>query len=194
MATSKVLVTTGTGLLFSNSTEYNAADQGDLERTDTAPTAVQLDMGATAGNDTGECRASTKADLTDDRAAAYAVFVSVEFETAPVAGETVDLYWCPSVQSTAGKGNPSFVSGTDAEYAGGNATLAEGLAQLTFIGSLLMTVDANIQTGMVGVFVPSARYGCMLVHNNTSDDMNGTDGIEMAVLMEPIIDDIAAAV
>ncbi len=188
----EVLVKDGVaGLLFSNSTEYDATDLGDLENTDTAPTAVQLDLGDAAGNQSGEARQSTKADLGVNRATSYSVTASFEFATAPVTGETVDLYWSPSHSATAGKGNMGSTTGVDGVYAGGTPELAEGLKQLIFIGSSVLTADVQpvVHTSFIAVFSPPDRYGNLVVHNNSSDDMD-TDAIQMAVAFDPIIIEI----
>ena len=193
MATNQVLHKDGVaGFLFSNSTEYVATDLGDLENTDTAPTAVQFDPAGSVTTQTA--RQSTKCDLGATHAMSYAVTASFEFATAPVTGETVDLYWSPSHSGTAGKGNMGSTTGVDGVYAGGAATLAEGLKNLMFIGSLVCSADATtyIQTGFVAVFSPPDRYGNLVAHNNTADDYH-SDGIEIAVSFEPIIPDIAAA-
>lgn len=194
MTTNQILTKDGiAGLLFSNSTEYDATDLGDLENTDVAPTAVQLDLGGTVG--AGTARQSTKANLGAVHAKEYGVSASLEFATAPVTGQTVDFYWSPSHSGTPGKGNMSQTTGADAAYAGGAATLAEGLKQLIYIGSLVCTADATtfIQTAFIGVFAPPDRYGNLVVHNNTNDDYH-SDAIEMAVAFDPIIPDIQAAV
>lgn len=174
------------GFLFSNSTEYAATDLGDLENTDTAPTAVQFDPAGTVT--TQLARQSTKADLGATHAPEYAVTASFEFATAPVTGETVDIYWAPSHSGTAGKGNMGQTTGVDGAYAGGAQTLAEGLKKLMFIGSLVCSADATtfIQTAFIGVFSPPDRYGNLVVHNNTSDDYH-SDGVETAVAFEPIL-------
>ena len=186
----QILVKDGVaGLLFSNASEYNAVDLGDLENTDVAPTAVQLDLGGTVT--AGTARQATKADLGANRAPEFGVSASLEFATAPVTGETVDFYWSPSHSGTAGKGNMGQTTGADGAYDGGAATLAEGLAQLIFIGSLVCTADATtfIQTAFIGVFSPPDRYGILVVHNNTSDDYH-SDAVEMAVAFDPIIPEI----
>ena len=193
MATNQVLsVDNVAGFLFSNSTEYAATDLGDLENTDTAPTAVQFDPAGSVTSQTA--RQSTKCTLPATRAPSYLVTASFEFATAPAVGDTVDLYWAPSHSATAGKGNMGSTTGVDGVYAGGAAELAEGLKQLMFIGSLVCSADATtfIQTGYVGTFSPPDRYGNLVAHNNTSDDYH-SDGIETAVSFEPIIPDIAAA-
>ena len=193
MATQQVLTKDGVaGFLFSNSTEYNATDLGDLENTDTAPTAVQLDLGGSVTANTA--RQATKADLGATYGPAFSVTMSLEFATAPVSGESVDVYWSPSHSGTAGKGNMGYTTGVDGVYAGGVATLVEGLSQLIYIGSMICSADATatVQTAYLGVFSPPDRYGNLVVHNNTSDDYH-SDAVEMAIAFEPIIPDIQAA-
>jgi hypothetical protein len=198
MATQAVLNKDGVaGFLFSNASEYNGTDLGDLENVDTTPTAVQLDLGDSVT--TGVARQSTKCDLGGGTAfypMSFAVTASIEFATAPTTGETVDFYWAPSHSGTAGKGNMGQVSGTDGAYSAGAAETAEGLKQLMFIGSLVASADATtfVQTAFIGVLSPPDRYGSLVVHNNTSVSFFTTDAIEMAVAFEPIVPDVQAAV
>lgn len=194
MATNQILDQDAVaGFLFSNASEYDATDLGDLENTDTAPTAVQFDPAGSVTTQTA--RQSTKADLGATHAAKYAVTASFEFATAPVSGETVDFYWAPSHSGTAGKGNMGQTTGVDGVYAGGAQTLAEGLKKLIFIGSLVCSTDATtfIQTGFIGVLSPPDRFGNLVAHNNTSDDYH-SDGVETAVAFEPIVPQIQADV
>lgn len=197
MATNAIKYKDGVaGFLFSNASEYNAVDLGDLENTDTAPTAVQLDLGATVATLTA--REATKCDLGGGTAfypLEFAVYASIEFATAPTTGETVDFYWGPSHSGTAGKGNMAQLTGTDAEYTGGTPELLEGLKQLMYIGSLVASADATtvVQTAYIGVFAPPDRYGSLVVYNNTSVSYH-SDAVEMAVSFEPITPDAQAAV
>lgn len=189
MATQETLIVTGQQILFNVAASYAPQPQNDLEL-GTATDVAWTFSGVT----TGAARASSQADLGAAWAPEYAVHAAVEFATAPVTGETVDLYWCPSVNSTAASGNPGFVTGTDADYTGTPATLAEGLKQLTFIGSLTCSADATttVQMGIVGVFSPQCRYGTLVVVNSTSDTVH-SDDVETAVSFTPIIPDLQAA-
>ena len=197
MTTQSVLNKDGVaGFLFYNSGEYAGATLGDLDNEDTAPTAVQLDLGDTVSTLTA--REATKCDLGSGTAfypMEFAVTASIEFATAPGTGETVDFYWGPSHSGTAGRGNMSQLTGTDAAYAGGAAELLEGLKQLIFIGSLVASADATtfVQTAYIGRFAPPDRYGTLVVRNSTAVSLH-TDAVEMAVAFEPIIPDVQAAV
>jgi len=135
----EVLVKEGTQILFNTSASYAPATAlNDIE----AGTPTDVDWNPD-GVLTNEARESDKVDLGATRAAGYAVTVAMEYATAPVAGETYDIYWAASPVSTAGTGNPGYVAGTDADYTGTPGTLAEGLAQLIYVGSLVLSVDAN---------------------------------------------------
>lgn len=176
----------GTQILFNLAASYNPATPlNDIEAgtpTDVAWTPDALTL--------AQARSSDKVDLGANRAAGYAVTVAMEWATAPVAGETYDIYWAASALLDDGTGNPGNVTGDDLDYTGTPATLAEGLAQLIFVGSLVCTVDANIQVQTVnGYFSPPLRYGSIVGHNNTNDTTG--DSVESAVAFDPIIDEIA---
>ena len=189
MASNQVLVEAGQQILFNVAGSYSPATLSDIELGTATDVAFDLtDVAAAAAE------ASTKADFGATRAPEYAIHAAIEFATAPVTGETFDFYWAASVQSVAGAGNPGYVSGTSGAYTGTPGTLAEGLKQLMFIGSLVLGADATatIQMGFVGVFSPPTRYG-MLVAVNSSSDAVHSDVVETAVSFTPIIPDIQAA-
>jgi hypothetical protein len=189
MATQSTLIKTGQQILFNVSGSYAPATLNNLE----LGTATDVDFDF-SGITTGAAEESTKADLGAAWAPEYAVHAAVEFATAPVTGETVDFYWAPSVSGTAAQGNPGFCVGTSGAYAGGVATLAEGLKQLTFIGSLVCSADATttVQMGIIGVFAPQCRYGILVAVNSTSDTTH-SNAVETAVSFTPIIPDLQAA-
>lgn len=113
-------------------------------------------------------RQSAKLDLGATRGAFYDVYADVEMAATPTAGNSVDLYWAPSVNATAGTDNPGNVTGTDAAYAGYSSNLTATLPQLQYIGSLTLTAQATatVQKGFVGRFSPAQRYGSLIVVNN----------------------------
>ena len=179
---SDVSLTVGTQILFNSS--YTPTAQGNIELA--TPTDVTWDFHNVAAD---AMRASTKADLTATRAPEYAVHLAVEFNVVPATGETVDLYWAPSVQSVAATGNPAWVSGTDATYTGTPAAPAEARAQLMYIGSMVCSADFTtaVQMAFIGVFAPPTRYGCLVAHNNTIAATFVTDANETACSFTPII-------
>lgn len=144
----------------------------------------------------GNARQGSKADidngLVEDRfARRYTVTMRIEFGTAPTAGGTVDLYWAPSLSSTAGTANPGGTNGTDAAYSGtGGSTLAQSLLQLEFLGQLVVTNDAAgtvLQTAF-NVTLP-LQHGMPVVVNNTDQSFD-TDDINQSITFTPIEDEI----
>ncbi len=137
---------------------------------------------------------STKADLGVVRAKFYTVTCCLEYQVAaPTTGTLVELYWAASGQSGAAVGNPGYATGADGAYTGTPATLAEGVAQLLQIGTLVVSADLEFQIADVGIFTPTHRYGSLIVKNETGQKIADTDIIESAVVFTPIVTDIAAA-
>ena len=137
---------------------------------------------------------SAKADFGALRAAQYMATCCLEYQVAaPTTGTFVEFYLAASGQSGAAVGNPGYATGADGAYTGTPATLAEGLDQLAFIGSLKVSADLEFQIGDVGMFSPWHRYGSLIVRNLTGQKIADTDIIECAVVFTPIVDDIQAA-
>ncbi|MCP4002179.1 MAG: hypothetical protein GY727_14815 [Gammaproteobacteria bacterium] len=85
-----------------------------------------------------------------------------EHDTAPVDGETVDIYI-----STSDGTDPSGQEGV------ADATLGslDSLRNMMFVGSVVCESTANHQiTGSFVVYIPY-RYFSVVVHNNTSDSL-----------------------
>ncbi len=172
-----------TQFLFNVAGSYAPADLNNLEVGTVTDVVFDLTSVAAAA-----AEMSTKVDLGATRAAEYMVHAAIEMAVAPVTGTTFDFYWAPSGLAGAAVGNPGYVTGASGAYAGGVATLAEGLKQLTYIGSMVMSADATgtIQMSVVGVFRPTMRYGTLVVVNNTAQATH-SDVIEQAVSFTPII-------
>lgn len=167
----------GTG---NNSLEIAGSTDVQIDVTDLAATAA---------------RQSAKIDLGSIRPGLFAVMMSLEMATDPVAGETVDLYWSASVDSSAAVGNAGGCSGADAAYVGYAAsTLAEGLKGLTFIGSMILAVmntgDGVPQLEFIAVFAPQDRYGSLVVVNGSAADAFHSDAVEFAVSFNGIVQEL----
>ena len=184
---SDITLEVGTQLLFNDSSVYVPLDPlGSIELA--TPTDVEINLIAVADT---EARESAKADLTANRALAYSVMVCMEMAATPTTGEPINFYWAPSPTSVAGDGNPGEVSGLDQDYTGGGGTLAEGLAQLQFIGTLICSNQVDSQVAIINPrFEPSERYGSLVVENQ-SGAVIATDAIETAVAFTPIVGDVA---
>ena len=166
--------------------DFNPTAANDLRKgTDTE---VQLILAAVAD---GAARQSTKADLTINRAQVYKVRAAFEMAATPDDGQMVELYWAPSSSSTPATGNPAFVTGADAAYAGYSANLASSVLQLDLIGVFVCTVQttATIQVAEIGFFSPSERYGSLIVKNESNAAFH-SDDVEIHVVFDPIIPEV----
>jgi len=125
----------------------------------------------------GSGRQCVKMDLGATRAALWRVSATFEIAATPTAGNTIDLYWAPSESATAGTDNPANVTGTDAAYAGYSSNLTAAVKQLLFIGSVVCTTQATttVQAAHVGMFAPPARYGSLVVVNNSGAALHSTE-------------------
>ena len=72
------------------------------------------------------------------------------------------------------------------------AELAEGIKQLIYIGSMVMSADATttVQVAFIGVFSPPTRYGSLIVINE-SGAAHHSDAVESHIVFDPIVDEIA---
>lgn len=179
-----VLERVGTQIVFADhATDFvGGAAKTSLE---VAGTDVQLDLtGLTAGSG----RESAKFDFGATRAKRYSIMASLEFATAPVTEEVVNLFLAPSPIATAANGNPQSIDGVDAAAPSGHSTLVELLAACRHIGSFVCSADATatVQTAWCGTFSPPERYGILIVVNDTSDDMH-SDAVEAHIVFDPII-------
>jgi len=184
---SDITLEVGTQLLFNDSSAYVPLDAlGSIELA--TPTDVEMNL---IGVLDTAAYGSAKADLTANRALAYSVIAALEMAATPTTGEPVNFYWCPSPTSVAGDGNPGYVTGLDADYTGTPGTLAEGLALLQYIGTLICTADAAVQVAIINPkFEPSERYGTLIVENQSGATI-ATDAIETAIAFTPIKGDVA---
>jgi hypothetical protein len=177
-----IRITDGTAIVLADSVEPYAGDLG--ARTD------QLDLGGLTNT---SARQSAKVDLTANRAREYAVFAAIEFNTGPADGTTMEFYWAPSPDSSAGVANPGGVSGSDSAYTGSTAsTLTESLEQLELIGVMpcLNDLTTTVQFFHVGTLTALLRYGSLVVVNNSGVTLVA-DSVEHAVLLQPLMDNAA---
>ena len=184
----EVLQKVGTQLSFADhATDFvGGAAKTSVEQA--GATDVQIDLtslGVNAG------RESAKFDFGATRSAHYAIMASLEFATAPVTGELVNLYLAPSNDATAANGNVQSIDGVDAAAPSGHSTLKELTDACLFIGSFVCSADATttVQTAFCGVFAPPSRHGILIVVNNTSDLIH-TDVVECNIVFDPITDEI----
>ncbi len=195
MTTNQVLIkdaedATPKQISFATHASYVATTNNVIEL---AATKTEVEMSLLDFADAAAVQ-STKADLGAVRASRYVLTCCLEYQVAsPTTGTFVKFYWAASGQAGAAVGNPGYATGADGAYTGTPATLAEGLDQLAYIGGFRVSADQEFQIGDVGVFSPTHRYGSLIVKNETGQKIADTDIIETAVVLTPIVDDIAAA-
>lgn len=177
MATN-ILLNEQTPIVWADTTDY-AGDGG--ARTD------QIDLTSLAS---GAARQGAKKDLGDPRGAVYGVTLGIEMDVAPTSGDIVSLWWAASVSAVAGTANPGGVSGADAAYTGSAGdSLADSILQLTLIGALPATSDADTVIQIkTWLFSPESRYGTPVVYNETDQAFEG-DAVEMFITFTPIYDE-----
>lgn len=183
-----VLVTVGTQLIFA---DHSADFVGGATKTSlevATATDVQIDLTSLA--DTAG-RESAQADLGATRAPAYSVMASFEFAATPTTGEVVELYWAPSPEATAADGNVMNIDGVDAAAPSGIGTLGELVKASQFIGNFICTNDATgaVQTGVVGILIPTERYGILIAKNESGTAFH-SDAVESHIVFSPVIDQV----
>lgn len=151
-------------------------------------TLSQLSLASVAD---GAARQSAKVDLEENRAQAYTVRCAFEMAATPTAGAAIYLYWAPSHSATAANSNSGGVAGADGAYAGYSANLDDSVKQLDLIGVFVCTVQvtAVVQQGEAGVFMPTARYGTLVVRNESGAAFH-SDDVECHVVFDPIVPEI----
>lgn len=100
-----------------------------------------------------------------------------QFNTAPVIGESIDIYI-----STSDGTNPDGQQGTvDAAFSD-----IESLRNMQYIGSVIVTsVDADHNMTSGGVLRIATRYFSVVVHNNSADNLKNNTGVN-TILVTPI--------
>ena len=126
----------------------------------------------------GAGRISVRHDKgANSQAIDFAWRATMQFETAPVVGETVDLYL-----STSDGTNP------DGEEGAADAALSDPdkLLNMLYIGSVKVTSvgDATDMTAS-GIITIAPRYFSVVVHNNTADNLKNTAEVN-DVIVTPI--------
>ena len=183
----EILVKVGTQFSFADHAgDFGPTAANDLEQG--TPINVQL---ITASVADAAARESAKLDFGAVRAKRYSLMGAVEMAATPVTGDVIELYWCASPDPTAANGNPGYCTGADAAYTGSPATLAEGVAQLIFIGAFVCSADgtAIVQIQQIGVFSPPERYGSLVVKNESGAAFH-SDDVETHFVLNPIIDEV----
>jgi len=152
------------------------------------PTSSQIIL---AGLADGAAAQSAKVDLGAKRAEVYKVRAAFEMAATPVTGDVIELYWAPSSSSTPATGNAGGVTGASGTYAGYSANLAASVKQLDFIAVFVCTVQvtAVVQVAEIGMFIPSERYGSLVVKNESAAAFH-SDDVECHVVFDPVVPEV----
>jgi hypothetical protein len=100
--------------------------------------------------------------------------LTIQFATAPVIGETVDVYLSTS-DGTEEDGQEGII---DAVLGG-----TDSLKNMHFIGSLVVTsTDADHSMTVSGMCRINTRYVSVVIHNNTADNLKASNNISKLTL------------
>ncbi len=183
----EVLQKIGTQLSFADHAgDFAPAAANSLEQG--TPTDVQLSLASVAD---AAARQTAKFDLGATMAAQYAINAAFELAATPTAGDIIELYIGWSPDATAANGNPGGLSGSDAAYTGYSSNLADSVKQLDLVGTFVCTAQATptVQIANCGMFVPKARYGVLVVKNESGAAFH-SDDVECHIVFDPIIDEV----
>ena len=128
----------------------------------------------------GDGRMGEEHDFGATFAARIRVMLEVDFNVAPTAGLTVDVYWSSSHDGTDYDGE---CTGADAAY---NAE--EDMKRLHYVGSLVASNDTDPQMASWVFFLP-ARYGLPVVSNQSGQALTNV-GTDQIVTVTPLIDEV----
>jgi len=133
----------------------------------------------------GNGREGLKGDLGATFAGRYTVTAEVNMDVAPTAGLCIEVYWAASYDNTT---FPGGATGADLAYKNGEED--EWKKQLTLVGCLVLTADADavVQTA-VFVFSPPARYGMPVIINGGDQILEGDDDSHK-ITLTPLIDEV----
>lgn len=178
-----ILIGNGTPIILADTTDHNPTAGATLSGTRTD----QIDLTSLAASD---YRQSDKFDMGATRAREWMCRAAFEPTSAPTAGDIIEVFIGFSDSATAANSNPGNLSGSDAAYnayGAADTDATEAIGQLVRIGHVVVSADADIMVGEVGIFIPQLRYGMIVVRNGTSVAF-AADAVEMSVHLIPIVD------
>jgi hypothetical protein len=140
-------------------------------------TSQLINLGSLAN---GDGRAGAEYDFGATFASRVRIQADLDFNAAPTAGNTVDIYWSSSINGTDYDGE---CTGSDAAY-----DSEDDMKRLHYVGSLVASNDTNphIQSW---VFYLPARYGLPVVSNQSGQALTST-GTDQIVTVTPLIDEV----
>jgi len=128
----------------------------------------------------GNGRAGEEHDFTATFPERVRIELEVDFNAAPTAGNTVDVYWASSDDGTDYDGE---CTGSDAAY-----NSEDDMRRLHYVGSLAASNDTDPQRASWVFFLP-ARYGLPVVSNQSGQALTAT-GTDQIVTVTPLVSQI----
>lgn len=128
----------------------------------------------------GDGRMGEEHDFSTPFPVRVRIMLEVDFNAAPTAGLTIDVYWSSSVDGTDYDGE---CSGADGAY---NAE--EDMARLYYVGSLVASNDTDPQMASWVFYLP-ARYGLPVISNQSGQALTNV-GTDQIVTVTPLVDEI----
>lgn len=125
----------------------------------------------------GDGRAGDEHDFTATFPALVRIELLVDFNAAPTAGNTVDVYWASSDDGTNYDGE---CTGSDAAY-----NSEADMKRLHYVGSLAASNDTDPQRAS-WVFALPARYGLPVISNQSGQALTAT-GTDQVVTVTPLV-------
>ena len=192
MATSKVLQTYGTQLMFADHA-VDFAGQAPATAANSfivgSPTSVQMNFSVIAAAAAWEsAKTATLAHIGTAWPIKWTLGAVMESTATPAAGGTFNFYWNASPSATAGTGNSGEASGTDAAIA------ITHLQALIYIGAIHVRANVINKDSNIGSLWLPHLYGSLIMVNNTSVAMVAdADADECFAVLTPVLDDIQAA-
>jgi hypothetical protein len=142
------------------------------------------------GLNVGPCRVGAKGDLGASRPEQYCGFLSVQFNYAPTAGNSIQVYWAPSPSSTAGAWNPANLAGVDGTWNGYTTDASQAVRQLQMIGAMSVSATTTTQVCDLGPFTPYYRYGFPVIYMNDCTQPLASSNAPHFLALYPAIDQV----
>ena len=106
--------------------------------------------------------------------------LEVDFNAAPTAGLTIDVYWSSSIDGADYDGE---CSGADAAY-----NSEDDMKRLHWVGSLMASNDTDPQIASWVFWLP-ARYGLPVISNQSGQALTNV-GTDQIVTVTPLTDEV----
>jgi len=128
----------------------------------------------------GEGQMGDEHDFGATHSARVRIQLEVDFNAAPTAGLTVDVYWSSSADGTDYDGE---CTGSDASY-----DSEADMLRLHYVGSLVASNDTDPQIASWVFWLP-ARYGLPVVSNQSGQALTAT-GTDQILTVTPLTDEV----